>query len=271
MKTFALRDEADDRRSDLAYLMCYERTRAFYLELPDGADPWGLPFILHEFAARGQTTVDAPWSLRWVRSRLVPTERQNLGEVLRVNGLEEYDELRLLTLTEGRCAQDSCYLVPVRQQGLPAWLADRQRTRLADAYALPGFRVLALFKDGLTRVVALDEATSETPARARILSDVETFGRMEVAEGGRGVCWGSLLAVDAKALRSAGVEVPLSAADVAAIAADALMETREVAAALSCTRQNVSDLVRRGRLTPVKQTPRGPLFLRRDVRALLWE
>ena len=108
MKRFALRDAANESAGVLALLECSERLRSFYIELPPHVDPWDLPFVLHEFARRGEPTVDSQWALRWVRSRLVPTERQNLGEVLRANNLQSYDELSLLELTEGRCSQDEC-------------------------------------------------------------------------------------------------------------------------------------------------------------------
>ena len=87
MKLFSLRDAANEDAGVLALLECFERPRSFYIELPPQVDPWNLPFVLHEFAQRGESTVDSQWTLRWVRSRLVPTERQNLGEVLRTTNL----------------------------------------------------------------------------------------------------------------------------------------------------------------------------------------
>lgn len=44
-----------------------------------------------------------------------------------------------------------------------------------------------------------------------------------------------------------------------------LINTAEVARILDCTRQNVFDLIKRGKLTPVKELPRDRLFLRSDV------
>lgn len=42
----------------------------------------------------------------WVRQRIVPPDRQNIGQILKANGLEEYDEFSLLMFGSGRCAQD---------------------------------------------------------------------------------------------------------------------------------------------------------------------
>ena len=57
--------------------------------------------------------INAYWSKLWVQQRIVPTDRQNLGQVLKENGLSEYDEFELLMLAEGRCAQDSYFLAGV--------------------------------------------------------------------------------------------------------------------------------------------------------------
>ena len=91
MKIFAIRDEYDETEKDLAYLLYYEKERLFYIELPDDADPWETPLLLSSFAKRRVRTINAYWSKMWVQQRIVPTDRQNLGEILKDNGLEEYD------------------------------------------------------------------------------------------------------------------------------------------------------------------------------------
>lgn len=106
MKIFAIRDESAEVQKDLAYLLYYEIEKRFYIELPDDADPWETPLLLDSFAKRGEKTVNSYWSRIWVQQRIVPTDRQNLGEILRDNGLKEYDEFELLMLATGRCAQD---------------------------------------------------------------------------------------------------------------------------------------------------------------------
>ena len=269
MKRFALRDAANESAGVLALLECFERLRSFYIELPPHVDPWDLPFVLHEFARRGEPTVDSQWALRWVRSRLVPTERQNLGEVLRTNNLQSYDELSLLELTEGRCSQDECYLVPLREDQLPAWYTERRETRMTDVFALDGLRLLACFRDGESLLCDMGELLANSRIFSRVLADEELFGRATLQAGGHGVCWGETLLVSSHALRNAGTSTGLVASDIVALGRQAVLDTSEVARIMDCSRQNVSDLVRRGRLTPIKSTTRGPLFMRSDVYARL--
>lgn len=125
MKIFAVKDETDPSGKTLAWLFYYEAAKRFYIELPDDADPWETPLILSSFVERGEHSVNAYWSGLWVKQRIVPQDRQNLGFILKENGLEVYDEYKLLTLAQGRCAQDDYYLEPTSADELPAGIAAR--------------------------------------------------------------------------------------------------------------------------------------------------
>lgn len=54
--------------------------------------------------------MNSDWSMRWVQSRIIPSSRQNIGEILRVNGMRSYDEHKLLLKNEGRSCQDEFYI-----------------------------------------------------------------------------------------------------------------------------------------------------------------
>lgn len=45
--------------------------------------------------------MNSDWSMRWVQSRIIPSSRQNIGEILRVNGMRSYDEHKLLLKMRG--------------------------------------------------------------------------------------------------------------------------------------------------------------------------
>ena len=270
MKIFAMHDEFGDPTKDLAFLEYYEREEAFFFELPPDADPWELPFILHEFASRGKLSVDAFWSKRWVQSRLVPPERQNLGEVLRENGLDRYSEFGLLELTGGRCSQDECYLVSMSLERMPAWYWERVDLRAVDAVALPGFRILLMLGDGTTMLCKPKEVLAGKKAFSRVLTEEERFMRLFLQPGGHGVQWGEDLFMAVDELRETGDVLSLSTDDLVHLVDQVVCDTSEVARLLDCSRQNVSDLVRRGRLAPIKTTARGALFLRADILQRRW-
>ena len=151
MKIFAIRDEAADVQKDLAYLLYYELEKRFYIELPEGADPWETPLLLDSFVKQNETTINSYWSKVWVQQRIIPTDRQNIGEILRDNQLEEYDEYELLMLAMGRCAQDDYYLVPMDEKDLPEEIRKRFATRIEDVLPLDDYCLLVFFRDGIVK------------------------------------------------------------------------------------------------------------------------
>lgn len=106
MRIFAIKDDTLPKDKVLGYLIYHEPSRSFYIELPDGADSWDMPLLLSSFADHGEYSIGSAWSRRFVQQRIVPQDRQNIGQILRDNDLSEYDEFSLLMLSMGRCEQD---------------------------------------------------------------------------------------------------------------------------------------------------------------------
>lgn len=76
------------------------------IQIAEGAGPEEVPFLFSSFVERGERAIGPAWARRWVAERVVPPGRQNLGEVLRANGLREYSEFALLAIGKGACSQD---------------------------------------------------------------------------------------------------------------------------------------------------------------------
>lgn len=271
MRLFVLKDSTDSDGAVLAVLCYYEGADEFYIDMPQGADPWTVPFVLSSFASRGRWSVGPEWSWRWVESRLVPRSRQNLGEILRVNKLADYDALRLIQMTEGRNSQDDCYLEAVRLDDCPQWFLEREQERVVEAIPLERRRLLVAFRSGGTRVYDTEDflALDNTPgdALARVVADDAAFEHVAVAPGGRGVRWGHAIEVPDADLASAGTPLPLSWSDLARIAPTLLLDASEAAEALGCTRQNLHALAKRGSLRSVKSSGKITLYLRADVQS----
>lgn len=71
-------------------------SRQWAITVSAGAGPEDVPMLTVPFVERGQREIGHEWAYRWVRERVVPSGRQNLGEVLRTHDLQEYDEFPLL-------------------------------------------------------------------------------------------------------------------------------------------------------------------------------
>ena len=270
MKIFAIRDEQDVRGRDVAYLIYYERDRRFYIELPDDADPWETPLILSSFCRRGEKTVNAYWSRVWVQQRIVPPDRQNLGQILRDNGMDAYNEYQLLTATQGRCAQDSYYLTQITEKELPAGFAARLHYKIEDVVPLGDCALLVFFRDGTVKRCQLRDFFAEKWIFAPLLGSRELFNRVEIQAGGYGVCWGESLEIADEALYRIGDEVPLGQEDFRAFVAQRVVNTAEAAQLLGCSKQNVDDLVRRGKLHPVKESAKSKFFLKSEIIQRSW-
>ena len=271
MKIYAVRDETAEVQKDLAYLFYYEIEKQFYIELPENADPWETPLLLDSFVKRNKMTVNSYWALMWVQQRIVPIDRQNIGEILRDNGLEEYDEYKLLMLTKGRCAQDDYYLVPLDENELPEEIIKRYTTRVEDILPLDDFSLLVFFRDGSVKKCDLREHFEETRPFGILLEKPEYFGSVRIQIGGYGVTWDVNMNISDTMLYQMGEPIPLTMADFQNFVAQRVVNATEAAEILDCSRQNVIDLTKRGKLHPIKSSEKNTLYLRGEILKRNWQ
>lgn len=271
MKIFAIRDGLDSEKKNLAYLFYYEKDKLFFIELPDDADEWETPLLLSSFVKAGEKTVNSYWSRLWVQQRIVPSDRQNLGQVLKENGLDFYDEYELLMLADGRCAQDDYYLVPVKMEELPEEFMLRYRYKVEDVIPLKSPELLVIFRDGIIKKCDVKEFAQNDARFFPIINKEELFKSVEVQIGGYGVNWGENLFLSDELLYRKGIEVPLKREDFLSFVETRIVNTAEAAGLLECSRQNVGDLVRRGMLHPVKADEKNTLFLKTEILQRKWK
>ena len=271
MKIFAIRDESADIQKNLAYLLYYELEKRFYIELPDNAAPWETPLLLDSFAKRGERTVNSYWSKIWVQQRIIPTNRQNLGQILRDNGIKEYDEFELLMLAMGRCAQDSFYLVPLTESDLPDEIVKRFETRIEDVLPLDDYCLLVFFGDGIVKKCDLKSYFEKKSEFSILLKNPELFASVQMLTGGYGISWDVKMIVTDKTLYGIGKKVPLTVSDFKNFVIHRVINAAEAAEMLNCSRQNVMELTKRGKLHPIKTSERNTLYLKSEVQKRNWQ
>lgn len=262
MRIFAIRDESAKDKI-LGYLVYYEPSRSFYTELADSLDPWDAPPVLSSFVNRGIYSIDNSWSKRWVRQRIVPQDRQNIGEILRDNGLKEYDEFSLLLLSMGRCEQDDCYLEEISTDNLPELLTRRWQTKVEDVVPLDSPRLLVFFRNEMAKIV--DTSEIACPACAPYLATQDRFNSVEVQPGGYGIFWNSQAAIPHRDLFMHGMAVPLTLADLHRYVQNRIVSASEACSLLDCSRQNIDDLMRRDKLHPIRMDAKYKLFSKAEV------
>ena len=271
MKIYAIRDEADIEGKDLAYLLYYENDKRFYIELPENADPWETPLPLSTFARKGEYTVNSYWSKVWVQQRIVPPDRQNIGQILRDNGLKTYDEYSLLMLSAGRCEQDDYYLAPVEESMLPEKIIRRFSRKVEDVVPLQDCCLLVFFRDGTVRRCDLTGYFEKTKRFFILKSRHDYFTHVRIQTGGYGVQWDENLSVPDYMLYKMGKRVPLTADDFRTFASERIINSAEAAEILNCSRQYINELVKTGKLNPVKVSEKNTLFLKSEVLRRNWQ
>ena len=89
----------------------FQNTSMTSMTISKDIPPDDLPLSLEGFVFKGKYELPHEDTLRWIRGRLCPPGRHNIGEILRGNGLEGYDEFGFLMVTKAKCDNDELYLV----------------------------------------------------------------------------------------------------------------------------------------------------------------
>ncbi len=109
MYKFAIKNKVYNDKT-VGYLYYDETAKTYRIEIPADVKSVEAPLILSDFIRKGIREIDNKWSLRWVQGRVTPPERQNIGQVLKNNGMKFYSEFPLLMKNKGWCCQDECYI-----------------------------------------------------------------------------------------------------------------------------------------------------------------
>ena len=277
MKVFAIRDAFLSPNRDLGYLLYYENSREFHIELCEDLTEWEAPILLSSFVRRGIFSIGSYWSKIWAEQRVIPPDRQNLGMILKANHLKQYDVYKLLVLSDGRCAQDDCFLVPLSAAELPEELEGRLQKTLSEVVWLEKSTLL-IFRDGETRQIPDSELFSRAQQRGsirqeqlkRLMAYEEAIRAWQIIPGGHGLSAGGKEMLSFEELREMGSPAEATPDVFREYVRQNLIGTTAAAEMLHCTRQNILDMVKRGKLTPVNEEKNNYLFLKKDIQERAW-
>jgi len=268
MKTYVIKNDYDNL--EIGYLIYYEIDRKFYVELNEDIDCWDLPIIFSHFREKGALTVDSYWSNVWVRERIVPNERQNIGQILRDNGLERYDEHELLVLGNGKSSQDDFFIEEVDKKIIFEKFASRMEYKVCNCIRLNDEEILINFNNGTLKKCNINFLINKFPRLSFIINDKDFYSDIEVQVGGYGIIWGSNVYIQDEFLFKNSVEVDINIDDIINILKQMVVNTYEASEILNCSRQNINDLIKRGCLEPIKSNKNNTLFLKNDILSRKW-
>ncbi|WP_034445851.1 hypothetical protein [Butyrivibrio sp. AE2032] len=265
MRIFEIID--DEERLNVGTLLYYEKEKDFIIELAEGLDEWNAPLLFTKKVKEGALTIPRDLSKTWVRERVIPSGRQNIGSILSTHRLKEYDEMKLLELAQGRCSQDSLFINKL--DSLPNYVLQRQKHNLNDVTVLEENSILCFFADGLVRKVPL-ETLKEIEKIESVLKNRPLFETCAIGVGGYYLTFNDSIDVSAQLLRKKGKPIPLDYRDFLSFVKRSIVDTTSSCSMLGCSRQNLSYLVGQGQLDPIKENVKGNLYAKKDIEKLRW-
>ena len=265
MRIFEIID--DENRLSVGTLLYYEKEKIFIIELVEGLDEWTSPLLFTKRVKEGQLTIPRSLAYTWVKERIIPSGRQNIGSILAKHRLKEYDEMKFLELSHGRCSQDALFIKKL--DTLPEYVQSRQKKNLIDVTVLEGSNILCFFSDNTVRKIPLESIT-ETDKMESVIRNRLLFETCCLGVDGYYITFNNSIDIPAWLLRKKGKPIPLEYGDFLSFSQNSIVDTTESCNIIECSRQNLSYLVNQGQLAPLKENVKGNLYLKKDITKLRW-
>lgn len=275
MKIFEIID--GDKDNSVGTLLYYEKERTCIVELQEYLDEWSAPFLFANYVKNKIYTIPRDVSALWVRGRVIPSGRQNISDILKVHHLKEYDEMKFLELSEGRCSQDEMYIRQLDK--LPEFVVERQQKNLSECVILGADNILCFFRDGNTRKIDLkkilkkDSVVQPLDRLAgldKVLEHDSLYRSGKIGTGGYFVTFNDSIDIPADILYGSGEKIPLGLGDFKTFVRHNIIDTTESCDMLECSRQNISYMVNQGQMSAVKEAVRGNLYLKGEILSNRW-
>lgn len=265
MKIYEIIDNYN--KTHIGCLLCYEKSGDFAIELVEGIDEWTAPFLLDKYVKENEYTIPRKASRLWVEERVIPSDRQNIGSILKNSKMKEYNVLKLLDSSKGRCAQDNMYIRPI--DTLPEYVRIRSNNYLSECVALSGNRLLCFFNNGTASISHLSDY-QDIDKIDSVLRNENVYKTCSIATDGRCITFNNSIDISYRLLRERGKAINISLEDFITFTRQNIMDTTDSCKMLDCSRQNISYLVESDRIHPIKENVRGSLFLKSDIVRMSW-
>ena len=248
MKIFAIKENNNPK--EIGYLFYYEKCKEFYIELLDGLSEWDIPMLLATLYKKGERTILDYWSRRWVCQRVVPSDRQNIGQILKDNNLKFYDEFDLLCISKGRCEQDNFYLETIKISNLPKDIVERREKRIQNVIKVREDKLFVFFKNNVIK-------------EFKILNKQK--GNIDLLVDGYGIIINGQDVITSEKLYQEGKILPITVDEILILINDNIVNTKEAMQLLNCSRQYINELVKNSILHPIKNYDKTTIFLKSEV------
>ena len=270
MKSYAIYDEELERKL-IGYLLYYEKSESFIIELNEELDEWEAPLLFQRLVREKKYTVPRDVSLMWVKERVIPIGRQNIGSILRNHKLKDYSEMALLRLSRGRCSQDNCYIEEIELENIPDYVKERMRKNVCECFPTEDNQLVCLFYDDVVKKVELLRLIKQYKELIYVLKNRNLLDGVKVGTGGYSVIFNDSIEIQVSDLRAAGQTIPLTSGDFYNFVCRNVIDTTKTCDMLQCSRQNLSYLVKEKKITPIICGTKENLYLKGGVEKVMSE
>lgn len=271
MKSYAIYDKALNRTTPVGYLFYYEKAASFIIELCDDLDEWDAPLLFQKLVKEKRYTVPANISHLWVSERIIPSGRQNIGTILKNHRLSDYDEMSLLRLSRGKCAQDDCYISEIAYADIPQSITDRTKNNIRECFPTEDSQLLCLFNDNTAKKVDFTTLIDKYSDLSYVIVNKALLDSVKVGVGGYSAVFNDSIEIPSVDLYAHGILLPLTSNDFYNFIHRNVMDTTATYNMLQCSRQNLSYMVREEKITPIIYGTKENLYLKGEVERVMSE
>ncbi len=271
MKSYAIYDEELKRVMPIGYLFYYEKAEKFIIELSRDLDEWSAPLLFQGLVRKGIYTIPSNFAQMWVEERVIPSGRQNIGSILKNHKLQSYNEMALLNLSKGRCAQDHCYIGEIPFEEIPAEIRERCDKNIAECFPTKDGQLICMFRDNTVRKIDLELLKKGYRDIIHVLQNRRLLDSVKVGVGGYSIVFDDSMEVMVDDLRTCGKLLPLAADDFYGFVQRNVVDTTQVCDMMQCSRQNLSYLVKEDRISPIISGAKANLYTRGSVEHVMNE
>lgn len=265
MKSYAIYDGDLDRIEPIGYLFYYEKSKSFIIELSEDLNEWDAPLLFQRLVRENIYTVPREISLMWVRERVIPSGRQNIGSILKNHKLKEYSEMALLNLSRGRCSQDNCYIAEISKAEIPKNIKDRMMKNIWECFPTQDNQLVCLFRDDVAKKVDLSQLMQQYKDVVHVLRNQRLMDSVQVGVGGYSIVFDDSIEIQTADLRSVGQLLPLKAQDFYQFVSRKVVDTTKACDMMQCSRQNLSYMVKEEKIKPIIHGTKENLYLKGEV------
>lgn len=266
MKIYEMID--DESEISIGVLLYYENSREFIIELKEELDEWTAPLLFSGYVKKNIYTIPRSASHMWVSERVVPIDRQNIGSILATHKLSSYDEMKLLEIAHGRCSQDCVYIR--KTDKLPVFASERVKHNVTECIVSADRYLILFFRDDSVKKTDLSHLPEDTEGIGKILANDQLLMSGKVGVGGYSVVFNDSIDIPAWLLYEKGVDLPVNPEDFYNFVCQNVLDTTQCCDMLECSRQNISYMVKKGQLNPIREDVKGNLYLKGEAVKNMW-